>query len=725
MATTSENLARLSEEDTTQLIASINREIEKSRMVLDPWKKKVVAYYELYTLYQNRKNYEGVAKIFVPEILRAVETITGNIYKAITGENPWFEYLGRTPTDEPGARAQNELVRYQMDENNFNVKLMDSIRQMVLTGLTIRKVLWDYEEVKQITKRVKIENKQDGILKQPIPKRKVITSEGTETTKDVWTFESVDLLSFHISDICTSYTDIQKARWIAEEYQVDYQWIKERVKLGWLDGRHLEDLKMSKETRQGSPTMYLKDRREAAAGFYNTQSLDNTPYEIVERWGLVEAHLVYSPDERKTMQLDDDDMVQAVTIVANHRIILKLEPTPFWHNRMPYLACPYIPKENELPGIGVAQIAQPMQEELNDTRNQIMDHKTFSIMNMWLKTRSSGIQNKDLRIRPQGVIHTNDINGLKALQPPPLIPMAIGVENLSKEDIRQSTGAMSNLQGIAQPGVGSATESALINRESMGRLAMVAELYGRLILKPLLAMVESLNYQYYNTDKVIKIIGPDGIKFVRRAPDDIAGEKDIIIKLASDFQDAPSVRRQQLMQFFTLLMQTPPPVITTYWKLVDQIYKGFFPNGSLEDVIPAPPQDEVLIEPLDENRLMMNGQPVEVKQGDNDEEHIQTHMADLKATHLALPDNIKKAFMKHIQEHEQQLQQKHMQQNMQQLMQMKSLMGGGQGQGGGEAGGVPGGQNVPNLGQIPNTNAFTASADATPGQVIHDARMGQ
>src|SRR5258708_36666047 len=116
---------------------------------------------------------------------------------------------------------------------------------------------------------------------------------------------------------------------------------------------------------------------------------------------------------------------------------------------------------------------------------------------MWLKGRFDGIKNQDLRIRPMGVIQTNDMEGLQPMRPPVLTGVGVNIEGVIKNDLRESVGAPSNLQGIAQSGVSTATESTQINQQALGRLQMTAQLYSELILKPLLVMVEYLNYQYY------------------------------------------------------------------------------------------------------------------------------------------------------------------------------------------------------------------------------------
>jgi hypothetical protein len=632
------NISRL--QNPNELIGEIVSEFNESEQTLGLWKQKVTKYYELYQLVQKKKHYEGLANIFVPEILRAVETVVAKLYGLIFSQPDWYSYAGRDDNmDEGPAVALTKLVGYQMDENGFKSRVMDSLRQMVITGLTVRKVLWDFQEVsRKVPKRG--------------PQGEVATEQKVETIRDTWTFEPVDLLTFHISDINIPYNDIKKARWIGEQYLVHKNYVKERCKKGWysiLMKPVLEDAVSASDSQSSNA---VRDRL-TSAGFQNISNKDKI--EIIERWGLLEARHVHSPEELAEKGLEPDDMVESVVIIANRVAILKLEANPFWHNEKPYVVCPYIPKEFELPGIGIAQIGESLQEEINDTRNQTMDNKTLVLACMWLKERSSGIKNSELTIRPNGVIHTNNVNGLVPLRPPIVAGVGTNMEGIAKNDLRESAGASSNLQGIAQSGVDTATESSLINRESMGRLILTGQLFTELVLKPTLVFAEYLNYQFYDHVKVIKIIGKAGVKFLKLTPDEIwGGHKDVDIRIALDSTENPSIMRQQFMGFLTNLQQLPPPLIAFHWKSLDKAYGMFFPGHSLEELYPAPaPDPSKLLSPEEERDMVLAEQPIVAARGQDHVAFIEYHENEMASMQYSLSEiqfNIyKKLIMSHYE----------------------------------------------------------------------------
>lgn len=617
------NISRLGDKKQ-EVIDLVIRDFARSEDVLNEWKNKIVKYYDLYQLVQKNKHYSGLAKIFVPETLRAVETVVAKLYGMIFAQPDWFEFYGRDNNgDEGAALALTQLTSYQMEQNSFKARVMDSLRQMVIAGLTVRKIGWDYQEVKR---------------RLPGQDENGKSNVRYDTVKDTWTFEPVDLLTFHISDINIPYNDVQKAEWIGEQYIANKEWVKARTRRGWFSAVMEKELYNDDKVAASSRASENVDSRLNSSGFNNITKKGKC--ELLERWGLVPCEWVMEPEQMAEEGLEEGDLVEGVIVVGNRCAIIKLEVNPFSHGQKPYVVCPYIPKEFELPGMGVAQIAESLQEEINDTRNQTMDNKTLVLSTMWLKSRASGIKNSDLTIRPNGVINTNDMKGLEALRPPIVTNVGNNMEGISKNDLRESAGAASNLQGIAQAGVGTATEASTINRESLSRLFLTAQLYAELVIRPTLIFAEFLNYQYYDHVKVIKIIGPNGVKFKKLSPDEIKdGLKDVSVKISLDATENPSIVRQQLMNFLAIVQPMPPEQMAFHWKLLDKMYGMFFNGHTLDELYPNPNVDPAkLLGPEDERDMILAEQPVLAQKGQDHKEFIMYHEQEYQSMRLALSD---------------------------------------------------------------------------------------
>lgn len=690
-----EPLSRL--KDKEALLGHVLKEFDDSEKSLSDWKTHIITYYELYGLVQRKKHYQGLASIFVPEILRAVETVTANIYDMIFGAPDWMRYSDRPEgrggnlPDEGPSIALTQLTYFQMDENNFKSRVMDSIRQMVLAGLTVRKVLWDFE----IAKKIKPKKNADG------SRGKELTYE---TVRDTWTFEPVDLLSFQISDINIPYNQVQKAKWIGERYLVTRSWINDRISKGWFSDKYIDELNKLEGDPPASRSQDEKDRRSQSENF--TVADKKGKIEIIERWGLFPVEWVLSAEEMQAEEYEEGDYCECVFVLANRSVILKLEINPFWHRQKPYLICPYVPKEYQIPGMGAAQIGESLQEEINDTRNQTLDNKTMVLATMWLKSRTSGIRNDDLTMRPNGVITTNDMQGLMPLRPPIVTSVGNNMEGIAKDDLRQSVGAAANLQGIAQSGVDTATESTAINTASVGRLKLAAQLYSELVLRPLFLMTEYLNYQFYDHVKVIAIVGPVGVKYRQLSPEEIqGGNKNVIVRLSNDMTENVAVQRQQLMTMFTAVQEMQPQQLAFHWKMLDKIYEMFFEGHSLSEIYPNPTPDPAdLLSPQDERDCCIAEQPVAAQPGQDHKKYIDYLTKELNQMKMALNPIQFELFTKLIMSHHDMLMQEVQAQHMQLLeaQRQANLQQAG-------SGNQPNPGNIVNKGSTTNTTPYNAT----------------
>jgi len=250
-------------------------------------------------------------------------------------------------------------------------------------------------------------------------------------------------------------------------------------------------------------------------------------------------------------------------------------------------------------------------------------------------------------------------------------------------------------------------------------LALTAQQYAELVLRPTLQFSESLNYQYFDTSKVIRLIGAMGIKYTPIAPDDIVGQKTVAIKLSTDLDDNPGVKRQQLLQFLSIVQQMPPQVMEFHWKLLDKIYKSFFPSAlSLADIYNPPPEDEELLEPEEEFELMRQEVPVKVHVGDDDKSHLMGHEKDYEMVKFApsLSHKSLKLQQQHILDHYTQMTKK----TQAQQAQMMAMQGPQDSQGKGQPSSNQSGQGTMIPGQTAGASPFTQGDVTKPGDLLRN-----
>ena len=614
----------------------ITDRLAPNKISLATKKELFILYGNLYKGIQDQSSYSGLAHLFIPETLKAIETIVSLVHLGIFGNPIFMRYRGVEESDDVSARNMTDLNYYEMSENQFELQFTSFERQLCIYGTAVRRILWDFKEREVTT--VNLETKK--------PEKKL------ETYRDTWTFEDVDILNFWIPPE-TPWYDIQQAEWLAETQEVSEVWLRAKIKSKWISkdkGLSLlrENAINPSNSNETSPGYYLEQRLKSSNIQASTSK--QKKFGITTWYGWIPAKYIKSKDST----LEDDDLVLGLVIIGNDKTILKLELVAdiFWHNRYPYVSCGFLPIEGEFFSMGVPQVTQSLQCELNDTRNQTMDNKTVALKCMWLLDRAAQIKETDLIFRPNGVIKTNDMNGLTALRPPLFTGVGITIEGVIKEDIRQSVSAISGLQGIPQPGVGSATEFQGLQNSSMSRNRMIIKTVAECTLKPTFTLAKFYNYQFYDRRKLIRLIGEKGIKTRLLDRDDIVGNYDIELELATDFEKNPNVLRQHLLTAFSQLVNLPPQVIKFHWKLISQLLKEVGvknPEEYYPDLIPE--SDEVLLTPDEEHEVFLEAQPVKVRRGDNDVEHLQSHITLRNSIYLALPPYILELLDTHIKDH--------------------------------------------------------------------------
>ena len=627
----------------------ITERLQPNKVSLKTKKENFLKYSNLYKGVQTKKNYSGLANLYVPEILKSTETLTSLIHFGIFGSPIFMRFRGVEDSDEVSAKNMTDLMYYEMSENLFKIQTMDFIRNMLIYGTSVRKIFWDFVE-KEVTKP----NLETGKPEKSL-----------ETSRDSWTFEDVDIFNFWLPPE-TPWYDIQKAEWIAETQNVSESWLRNKIKKGWIEkekGEKLISESWLGKSNQDTPD-YFTQQRLNKSEIYVSESKNK--YLITNWYGWIPAKYI-------DKELDSDEPVLALIILGNDKVILKKAKISdvFWHNRYPYVSCCFVPLNGEFFGLGIAQICESLQEELNDTRNQVIDNKTLILMNMWLIDKNAQINPKDLIARPNGVIRTLNMDGLRPLAPPLFSGLGISIEGTIKEDMRQAVAAISGLQGIPQQGVGSATEFQGLQNSSMTRNKMVIESVAECVLKPLFQIAKYLNYQFYDHRKLIKIIGAKGIKTRLLGPDEIIGNYDIELEMSTDFEKNPNVLRQQLTTAVQMLLNIPPQVIQFHWKLISKMLMELGIDNP-EDFYPSlvPESEEILLTPDEEHQVILEGQAVKTRNGDNDIEHLQGHVPFREKIYLSAPPYVLSLIDEHIKSHMVKIEKA----RQEQMMQMQQMM---------------------------------------------------
>ncbi len=129
--------------DLNRLLEDYNQAHSYQQRYSNIWRKC----YEAYT--NNRKDLEvrvnGKSKIKIPAIFYIVETIIPRLAGKLLGSKPIFNILPRTADDMDKAEILEILLDYQLEQVNFDEKLIMALRDMELYSVGIFKWFWEYD----------------------------------------------------------------------------------------------------------------------------------------------------------------------------------------------------------------------------------------------------------------------------------------------------------------------------------------------------------------------------------------------------------------------------------------------------------------------------------------------------------------------------------------------------------------------------------------------------
>jgi hypothetical protein len=443
---------------------------------------------------------DGFANPQVTETTRATEAIATFLHRALTSAQPNFQLLSHNPLVSQESLWKSETVlEWQKTVTQYARKLLRGLRSCALMGTV-------------------------GV-EEPFVSNKPYF-EATD-------FIPRSLLQVAFDPLCI---DISQSGWHAFIDFVTEDTLKQLA----LNAPDVYDpqviqtvLDSAKQYGNMTPEVIA---RLAAAGYYSftggptTANVSHVFY-MVTYYGPLEENELPGGQEWKVVTIND------LHVISAHVSPFKRRPVNFAHLNEFELE-PY--------GYGVGRVAESLQPEINSNRGRMHDTITFSLFNMWIASRMANIKTSQLRIKPWGVVETDDAEGLKPIRPQ-LEGVNFGVilEKLMKDEFRATTGATDNLQALVTEAT--ATESSIAQSEAVRRLSVMAEIIAEPLVRDHISKMHENNGTFLDQPFWIANTGPDQ-QPMRVFPTDIAQDAQVVIKIVTDKDFRPQ-RNKDLLQF--------------------------------------------------------------------------------------------------------------------------------------------------------------------------------
>jgi len=592
-------------------------------------RNKALIMYRLYRGETIAGNMFGRMRLHSPTPYKVVETIHPRVMRTIFGTEQWFKLYGEAEEHDEPAMAQEMLCRHQLRVNNYKEKASRFVRTGLIYGTAVQKVYWRQElgERAYRTAKRKPDPKIPGasILDLSEVKREELVFDGNEIVP-------IDFFDFQGPPCASS---IEEAEWcLDKQLWPDYR-VKQMVELGhWINTESLAGNTGDNDFGSEDP---FKQRKAYAYGMFDarggTQASHIPHYEVVDWWGPL---VIKNDDGNYTTRICNVVMIQP----RSNAIVARVTINPFWHGKKPYQVWRPVELEGELFGIGAIEMIARLSMEKDTKRTLLMAATQLESNPMMVVSDQANIAPGQLVAQP-GLIIRVPGNPNEAVMPiafPGVSDSALKAENILEAEMREVSGVTSPVIGVQDP-LSSSSKTATQYRSEMDeanmRLSGMMENFDNSVTASMLDMMAWNNMQFQSYPKVIRDVGPMGVRFKDRfqvRPEDLIGR--FIVQPLSGFRLLTKhTQIQQLVNLFDrapVINQMYGPNAVKMPKLYAYIMQHGFDIRNVDEFIQLPPDESRLLTAIEEAELWYHGNVPPRRPDDNDMRHVISHMEEMK-----------------------------------------------------------------------------------------------
>lgn len=448
------------------------------------------------------------SNISIPYTFTQVETVLPRLVESLFAARPYVTVKGREPGDEENAKNMETLLDWQMNERlDIQDIFHKGLKEMCIYGTAVAYVGWKYKERKVIRRQLQTlldENNNPIIEVDPTTGEEVEIADyaAVEVTETVWDDPDVKFIDLGLFFVDPNATDIDDARYcghVAYLTKSELEEMAERdesMKLKWDE--------IPKDYRKNN----VRNERMAAVGLPSVQ--EENVHDDDDR--LYEVHYYWEDDKE--------------VIIINRAYLAKDGENPYWHKKKPYVKDVYTEVPHEFYGIGLVEMIEDLQDELNAERNMRIDYRAMNLRRMWKVRRGANIKLSDLRWRQNGIIRVDEMDDLQEIETANIGSDSFNQEGVIKQDIRDTTGAHDVVMGTSG-GSATATETMTKDNNASIRFRLIISSVEKRLLVGVTNLMIKNNQQFIDRDLVFRVTGEED-EWVEMSPEDIQGQFDLM-----------------------------------------------------------------------------------------------------------------------------------------------------------------------------------------------------
>jgi hypothetical protein len=500
------------------------------------------------------------ASLGVPLIYEHIESLMPQVMSALFADNPPFEFISRPNTKQAVARAAKELINYQLDQMCFREELRKCIKELMVYGTCYMKLGWRRYQ-KTIRKRVRKGIPRIQMVNgQPVKAYKAGDEKWVMNNEKVWVNEPY-CQSVHIRhcvpDPKLRCPDVRKASFHIHR---EYMGVEELEKaFRNVPGNHLpptEYLKSLFDQPKESPERSMLEGRSTTS-VMNTgiSSLDlNMEFKAMPRY-----QEGTSDPNRQQLEVVEYETENQHYVLLNRKLVIINEQNSY--NEISWRSACFTDVLDSFFGIGLARLLKGEQRLQQGVINGRLDDLSIRLSGNFIRKRGSNTPAQQLRLRPGGIIDTDDAEGIKMIEYPPALADAFTEVEASDSRAQRRSGANELITQGGQQGPSSITRTATgMNALSAGvgaRLGYLIDFISDLIFVPTLEFIQESNSKWLDEETITTILADELAHDYQGDMLDVVNCKLKFKMLASAKAKARQALAQNLMPMLQVFQQAP------------------------------------------------------------------------------------------------------------------------------------------------------------------------
>jgi len=500
------------------------------------------------------------ASLGVPLIYEHIESLMPQVMSALFADDPPFETISRPKTKQNVARACKELINYQLSQMGFREELRKCIKELMVYGTCYMRLGWRRYK-KPMRTRVR-----RGIPKVTMTNGLPVKSYDKGDGKWVMKTQMVEVnepfcenvhVRYMIPDPKLRCPDVRKSQYLIHR---EYMGVEDLIKnFRKVPGNMLPDdetLKSFFDQPKESPERSMLEGRSTTS-VMNTgiSSLDlNMEFKAMPRYQE-------STSDPNKQQLEVVEYWNSTDhyVLLNRKLVIINEQNSF--NEICYRSCCFTDVLDSFFGIGLARLLKGEQRLQQGIINGRLDDLSLRLSGSFIRVRGSNTPAQQLRLRPGGIMDTDNADGIKMIEYPAALMDAFTEVEASDSRAQRRSGANELITQGGQQGPSSITRTATgMNALSAGvgaRLGYLIDFISDLIFVPTLEFIQECNSKWLDEETVTQILTDELAHDYDGDMLDVVNAKLKFRMLASAKARARQALAQNMMPMLQIFQQQP------------------------------------------------------------------------------------------------------------------------------------------------------------------------